>query len=192
VDDLLDVLDQPQLTVTQLDGNLGRGLEGLMVLPAPTDPARMARLDEASYSKVIRRLQDLVGILVLDCGTGLNEPAARAALATADQIVLVSDAEPATASLVSEAAELLRSAGPPLTLMVNKLPPKNARLDLEALGRLIPDASAMVTMQADHDAASRLSTGGFEWDGASPDWQTAIRELGVVLTAQWRALGLAT
>ena len=191
VDDLLDVLDQPQLTVTQLDGNLGRGLDGLMVLPAPTDPVRMAELDEGAYKRVILRLQDLVGILVLDCGTGLQEPAARAALATADQIVLVSDAEPATASLVAEAADLLRSAGPALVLMVNKLPPKHARLDLDALGRMIPDASALLTMQADPALASRLSTGGFSWEDAAAAWQTEVRELAVVLAEQWRQLGLA-
>ena len=47
----------------------------------------------------------MVGVIVLDSGTGLHEPAARAALATADQVLLVSDGEPATASLVAEAAE---------------------------------------------------------------------------------------
>jgi MinD-like ATPase involved in chromosome partitioning or flagellar assembly len=40
-----------------------------MVLPAPTDPERMARLDEHAYRRVIERLQSFVGILVLDCGT---------------------------------------------------------------------------------------------------------------------------
>jgi MinD-like ATPase involved in chromosome partitioning or flagellar assembly len=82
----------------------------------------MARLDEHSYRRVIERLQSLVGIRVLDCGTGLQEPAARAAQASADQIILVSDAQPATASLMAEAARLLSTVGPPLTLVVNKMP----------------------------------------------------------------------
>src|SRR4029078_12622803 len=111
-----DILEQPDLSVTALDRHLGRAFEGLMVLPAPTDPTRMAQLNEESYRRVISRLQSMVGVLARDCGTGLQEPAARAAQAAADQIVLLSDAHPATASLVAEAAELLRTRGPPLTL----------------------------------------------------------------------------
>ena len=115
-----------------------------MVLPAPTDPSRMAQLNEESYARVISRLQTMVGVLVLDCGTGLQEPAARAAQAAADQIVLISDAHPATASLVAEAAELLRTVGPPLTLVVNKMPRKrDARLDLGGMERLVPDAQGL-------------------------------------------------
>src|SRR4051794_17093423 len=41
VDDFLDLLEDPELTTTQLDAQLGRSSDGLMVLPAPTDPARM-------------------------------------------------------------------------------------------------------------------------------------------------------
>ena len=124
VDDLVDVLDHPGLTVAELDRKLGRAFDGLLVLPAPTDPSRMARLDKAAYTKVFERLKMSVGTLVLDCGTGLQEPSAAAAIEAADQIVLVTDAEPSTASLVAEAAQLLKRAGPPMFLIVNKLPRK--------------------------------------------------------------------
>ena len=103
VDDLLERLEQPNLTLTALDSQLGRSEHGLMVLPAPTDPTRMERLDEAAYRKVIERLQEFVGVVMLDCGTGLQEPSARAALKCCDQIVLVTDAEPAAAASISTA-----------------------------------------------------------------------------------------
>src|SRR5437016_6077867 len=38
VDDLLDVIHQPALTVTMLERCLGRASHGLLVLPAPTEP----------------------------------------------------------------------------------------------------------------------------------------------------------
>ncbi len=88
----------------------------------------------------------MVGVLVLDCGTGLQEPAARAAQAAADQIVLISDAHPSTASLVAEAAELLRTVGPPMTLVVNKMPRKRRPGSTStASSASCPDAQGLVT-----------------------------------------------
>jgi len=191
VDDLGDVLEQPDLSVTSLDRRLGRAIEGLMVLPAPTDPARMARLNEDAYLRVIRRLQTMVGVLVLDCGTGLQEPAARAAQACADQLVLVSDANPSTASLVTEAAELLRTVGPPLTLVVNRMPAeRSARIDLDGLDRLVPDAQGLVCISDDAKTAARVASGEFGWDDAPDGWARQVRELAVVLQSDWARLGL--
>jgi len=193
VDDLVDILDRPDLSVTGLDQHLGRAFDGLMVLPAPTDPARMARLDEDAYARVILRLQSLVGILVLDCGTGLQEPAARAAQAAADQIILVSDAQPATASLVADAAGLLRTVGAPLTLVVNKMPTREreTRIDLDGLQDLVPYAHGLVTIEEDSPAATRVAAGDFAWRDAPGSWQRALRELVVTLQADWPELGLS-
>jgi MinD-like ATPase involved in chromosome partitioning or flagellar assembly len=193
VDDLGDLLEQPDLSVTALDRHLGRAFEGLMVLPAPTDPSRMAQLNEESYARVIARLQTMVGVLVLDCGTGLQEPAARAAQAAADQLVLISDAHPSTASLVAEAAELLRTVGPPLTLVVNKLPRKrDVRLDLDGLERLVPDAHGLVTLAEDQRSATRVAGGDYSWDDAPEPWRRSIRELAVSLQADWPGLGITS
>ena len=124
LDDLLaGPLAEESLTTTQLDAQLGRGPDGLMVAPAPTDPDRAKALDETAYRTLFKRLAEFAGILVLDCGTGLDAPPARAALGSADQLVLVTDEEPDTASLVCEAAAWLQDDSPPLILLANKLQP---------------------------------------------------------------------
>lgn len=191
VDDVLSLLDNASLTVTTLDANLGRAAHGLMVLPAPTDPLRMAKVDEAAYLRVVNRLKELVGVVVLDCGTGLQDPASRAALHTADQIVLVSDSQPATASLVAEAASLLEEEGKPMWLVVNKMPRRGSQLDMAALGAYVPKARGLLALPADSQAANRISNGTFEWLDAPYPWQQAVRELAVALTAEWNHLQLA-
>jgi MinD-like ATPase involved in chromosome partitioning or flagellar assembly len=190
VDDLLEVLDDPLLTVTALDANLGRGAHGLMVLPSPVDPVRMARLHEDAYEKVVRRLQDLVGVVLLDCGTGLHEPTSKAALKTADQVVLVTDAEPATASIVAEAAALLRQERVPLYLLVNKMPSGGSRLDVGALEAYIPQARGLVVLPSNQRAASQLATGLFDWRDAPAGWKRSMREVGAALVADWPELGV--
>jgi len=193
VDDLLDVLDRPDLSATALDGHLGRTSDGLMVLPAPTHPARMAALDEAAYTNVIQGLKALVGILVLDCGTGLQEPAARAAVKCADQLLLISDAHPSTASLVADAAEQLQQGGPPMTLIVNKLPRSRRRMNIDLTGfdDLVPEARGLLTIQEEPEAAARVARGEFQWRDAPESWKQSIRHVAVGLAADWPDLGLA-
>jgi MinD-like ATPase involved in chromosome partitioning or flagellar assembly len=191
VDDLLEVLDSPQLTVTELDVHLGRSLHGLMVLPAPTDPARMALLDQAAYTRVIRRLQEMVGMVMLDCGTGMHDPALRAALETADQVVLVTDADPATASLVTEAATYLRSTGKPIWLVVNRVPASGSRLRIASLEEHMAFARGLVVVSAEGQAAARVADGTFDWREAPRSWRRSIRQLAAVLSAAWAELGAA-
>jgi len=185
VDDLLEVLDSPQLTVTELDTHLGRGPHGLMVVPAPTDPQRMVLLNQVAYTRVIRRLQEMVGMVMLDCGTGMHDPALRAALGTADQVVLVTDANPATASLVAEAATFLRTTGRPIWLVVNRVPASGSRLRIEALEAHLPYARGLVVVPAHDRAAGRVADGSFDWREAPHAWRRSIRQLGAVLAAAW-------
>lgn len=191
VDDLLGVVEDPQLTATGLDRRLGRTAHNLMVLPAPTDPVRMARLDEVAYTRVVRKLQQLVGVVLLDTGTGLQDPAARAALAASDQVVLVTDPEPATASLVAAAAALLEQEGMPLWLVLNKMR-RETPLERATLGDLVPQAQALVEIPEDTAGARRVAAGAFSWLDAPASWQGAVRELAVSLVAAWPPLGLAS
>ncbi len=192
VDDLARlVLEDDELSLTSLDSLLGRAVHGLLVVPAPTDPERMAGLDEDAYRRVITRLKDFFSLILLDCGTGLQDPALAAAIATADQVILLTDAQPATASLVAESTELLHQWGRPITVVVNRMPPKGAKLDISRLSRYLPAARGLVVVPDDIAAATRLATGRFNWQDAPESWQFALRRLATVLVADWERLGLA-
>ncbi|HET9897343.1 MAG TPA: EsaB/YukD family protein [Streptosporangiaceae bacterium] len=192
VDDLARlVLDDDELSLTSLDALLGRAVHGLLVVPAPTDPDRMRSLDEEAYRRVLTRLKDFFSLILLDCGTGLQDPALAAAIAGADQVVLLTDAQPATASLVAESTELLHQWGRPITVVVNRMPARGAKLDVTRLSRYLPAARGMVVVPDDVVAATRLSTGRFDWRDAPDTWQFAIRRLATVLVAEWERLGLA-
>ena len=190
VDDLLGLIDDATLSLTSLDARLGRAVHGLLVVPAPTDPTRMTALDEDSYRRVITRLKDFFSLILLDCGTGLQDHAARAAIAAADQVVLITDGEPATASLVAQAAELLDPLRRPLTIVVNRMPRRGWRLDLEQLARYVPAARGVVVVPDEPRAAAGLSSGGFDWRDAPQSWQVALRSLAVVRSSDWSRLGL--
>jgi MinD-like ATPase involved in chromosome partitioning or flagellar assembly len=189
VDDLLTVIDQPALTVTMLERFLGRGPHGLLVLPAPTDPERMERLDRGAYYRVIHRLQELAGMLILDCGAGLHHPATQAAIEAADQLVMVSDADPLTAGIVVEAAGHLRSDRS-YTIVVNKLPHSGGRLNMDGLLGEARSARGVIGVGAEPEAAARVANGRFSWDDAPDDWQLAFRKLAAVLAADWHQLDL--
>jgi MinD-like ATPase involved in chromosome partitioning or flagellar assembly len=190
IDDLLaGPLQHGTPSITELDAQLGRGPDGLMIAPAPTDPARAARLDERAYCDLFQRLSDIAGTLVLDCGTELDAAPARAALACADQLVLVTDAEPDTASLVWEAAQRL-AHGPPLVLVVNKLD-RSSRLDVAALEQTIPFARGLVEVPEDRAGADQLIASRFSWNRAPKRWRAPLRELAALLAADWPRLDLS-
>ena len=61
IDELLaGALSDPDISPARLDAQLGRGPDGLMVAPAPTDPDRAANLDESAYRTLFARLSELV------------------------------------------------------------------------------------------------------------------------------------
>jgi MinD-like ATPase involved in chromosome partitioning or flagellar assembly len=190
VDDLAEVLDDPQLTVTALDQNLGRTAHSLMVLPAPVDPGRMEGLDEAVYTRVMARLRQMVGIILLDCGTGLHDPASKAAIGAADQVLLVSDPDPATASLVVSAANLLHQRGLQIWLVVNKVPRQRGRLDLRVFGAHLSYARGLVRLPLEAAGVEALANGSFDWDLAPRRLRIGIAELATDLISAWPELGV--
>jgi len=192
IDDLLSgPLGAGQMTPTQLDSSLGRGPDGLMVAPAPTDQQRAASLDETAYATLFGRLQQLVGTLVLDCGTGLESAPAKAALGCADQLVVVCDDEPDSASLVSEAAVTeLESLTTPMVVVVNNLK-RSSRIDTAALECEVPFAAGIVTIPNDEPASASLQASRLSWRRAPAAWQLPISELVALLVSDWRRLEVA-
>jgi MinD-like ATPase involved in chromosome partitioning or flagellar assembly len=190
VDDFLSLMDSQAPAAAALEAQLGRARHGLLVLPAPTDPARMWGLREPEYARVIERLQQYVGVLLLDCGTGLQEPSTSAAISAADQCVLVTEADPASASLVAEAGTLLAGAGRPITVVVNKMPRSKSLLALDRFREAVPFASSLVVVRNEPHAAGQLTTSQFDWRNAPKSWQLAIRRLAVALSSDWAGLGL--
>src|SRR5262249_41446538 len=129
--------------------------------------------------------QEMVGMVMLDCGTGMHDPALRAALDTADQLVLVTDADPATASLVAEAAGYLRSTSAAMWLVVNRVPPSGSRLRVDSLEAHAPFARGLITVPADSRAAGHVADGTFDWREAPAAWRRSLRELAAVLAVGW-------
>jgi MinD-like ATPase involved in chromosome partitioning or flagellar assembly len=171
-----------------LEEQLAVGPDGLRICPAPGDAGLMAALDRDHYARVIARLQDVARILVLDCGAGLGQPGTQAAILASDQVVMVSDVEPATLDQVAAAARLLRHAGPPTVVAVNR-----GRLDDDETRRadeLFPYASALMSISRDVATARSLSAGQFAWETAPRSWQRELRELAAVLVSAWPQLRL--
>jgi MinD-like ATPase involved in chromosome partitioning or flagellar assembly len=128
-------------------------------------------------------------MVLLDCGSGLNDPAARAALATADQVLLVTDDDPSTASLVAEAAGFLRRRDLPTWLVVNRMR-SGSRLELASLESFVPHARGLLVLPEHHAGGDRVASGTFDWRDAPLRWRIPVRELAAALVAVWPRLGL--
>jgi MinD-like ATPase involved in chromosome partitioning or flagellar assembly len=187
-DDLVARLARATPTAAGLDARLGQAVHGLAVLPAP---ARRAPLGQDTWQVAIDRLGSLYPLVLLDYGAGLASQPGQALVRACDQLVLVTDADPASASLAVEAALPLTRAGLAITMVVNRMPAGGGRLDLDRLGRYLPDARGLVAIPDAPAAADELATGAFTWHHAPARWRRAVRELAANLVADWPRLRLA-
>jgi hypothetical protein len=96
--DLLALLDHPALSREELLACLAWTEPGLAVLTSRCGRGRGPPLTQLDWTRLTRGLAGRGATTVLDCGPGLGDPGARAALATADQIVLVVEPSPSPAS----------------------------------------------------------------------------------------------
>jgi MinD-like ATPase involved in chromosome partitioning or flagellar assembly len=181
-EDLLAMLESG-LTATQLDAYLVPANDGLELLPT------LPGADVHVYERVMRRLREIAALLVVDCGPGLDDPLARAALAVADQVVVVVEAGPASAQLVARASAALGDDAPPAVLVVNRVPARGQ--DVAWLEHEIPSARGLVAVHDDPRHAAQLAAGELTWSETAGAWDLPLRELAALLAAEWVRLGLA-
>jgi MinD-like ATPase involved in chromosome partitioning or flagellar assembly len=189
---IFPALAEGAVTFAELDRTLWALPGGLRIVPSPRDPTEMARTDRSTYSRVIGTLQRLAGVLVVDCGTGLGQPGVQAGVLASDQLVLVTDASGATASLAVEAARLLERAGRPITIVCNRLRRgKQGSDDLLRLDALFPRASGLIGIPDDPVAGQALR-GEFVLADAPRALRDSVIELAAALALGWGELGLTT
>ena len=184
-------LSEGAVTFAELDRTLFALPGGLRIVPSPRDPAAMARADRAMYARVIGNLQRLAGVLLIDCGTGLGQPGVQAAILASDQLVVVTDASGATASLVVEAMRLLERTGRPITIVCNRMRRgRQGNDDLLRMDALFPRANALVGIPEDPSVDHALR-GEFDWSSAPQTVHQATLELAGALAFAWPELGLS-
>jgi WXG100 protein secretion system (Wss), protein YukD len=185
VGDLLGLLDHPALTA----GELIACLTGSATRPALVAGGRALPL-------LVRGLARHAGALVLDGGAGLGGPGARAALAAADQLVLVTEPEPSPESrrvagaLADLGHAVVVAAGPVSAGAGGSGSPSASGSGLRSaspaeLARLLPGVRGVVPLP--HLAAAAPPR---EWAEVPPWWWRPARQLAYLLAADWPALGM--
>jgi hypothetical protein len=96
--DLLALIDHPALTREELFACLAWSGSGLAVLATRPSRGRGPPLTQGDWTRLGRGLAANGATVVLDCGPGLGDAGARAALVAADQVVLVVEPSPSPAS----------------------------------------------------------------------------------------------
>ncbi len=151
----------------------------------------MTALDEDAYRRVIIRLKDFFSLILLDCGTGLQDPALSAAIAGADQVVLLTDAPAGHRQPGRRVHRAAASVGTADHRGGEPDAAQGRQAGHRAAIRYLPAARGLVVVPDDVVAATRLATGRFNWRDAPESWQYAVRRLATVLVADWERLGLA-
>ena len=166
-------LFEPTLTPEQVRAALVKVGRGLALLPAPTDQRTEPAADERSWVRLIQHLRHLSNFVILDCGAGFRRASTRAALAAADQVVLVSKSAPGEAA-PGRIIESIRAQGRSVALVANQSS-QRARATRSAAG------VQQLSLAYEPQPAHRLKTRGFSWSDAPSSWHESMRELAAVL-----------
>lgn len=180
--DLLPLIDHPALTRDELVACLAwYGPRGAL-LPSRPSQGRAPPLDQRDWARLVRGLVRHSAALVLDCGPGLGDPGARAVMATADQVVVLSEPYPSRAS--RWLAQTLVDNGLPVVVVPTRAPP---RLDTAALAGRLPGVRGVVPLAHHPVGQDEPAPSG---TGVPTSWQAKARRLAELLVADWTALGI--
>ena len=175
--DLLALLDQPALTTGDLAACLGgpvfRGSGSRSASPAVVAGGGRA------VPPLVQGLARHAGALVLDCCPGLGGPGDRAAVAAADQLVLVTEPSPSPES--RRVAAALVDLGHAVVVAAAGAAPAGG----VGLVRLLPGVRGVVPLP--HPAPAVPPR---EWAEVPPWWRRPARQLAYLLAADWPALGM--
>jgi hypothetical protein len=175
--DLLGLLDHPALD----SGELLACLDG----PRPGGPAVVGvggspAPGRRAWSLLVQGLARHADALVLDCGPGLADQGARAAVATADQLVLVTEPAPSPGSRrVAGALADLGHAVVVVAAGAGSGGPGRA-----GLAPLLPGVRGVVPLPPPGGLPPR------EWAEVPPWWRRPALELASLLAVDWPALGI--
>ena len=180
--DLVDDMDRIR-TASQLKPYVAQLPTGLHVIGAPCETGSAPDLSTQRYGELLALLSTFYEFVVLDCGTGMNLPLARLAVERADQVMLVSTAEWATANVVLSALDHTRHDRN--TLALNKAHPQLAS-NVEALEKRFGSERLhrSVTLPYDAQLATMLDTGTYSLDALDRPTRLAIKRLGLAVAEQ--------
>jgi MinD-like ATPase involved in chromosome partitioning or flagellar assembly len=166
----------PTSTPVQVRAALVRLTPTLSILPAPTDQLGKPVVEEMDWARLIQHLRHMHNVVILDCGAGFQRPVSRAALAAADQVVLVGRSAPGDLDRLGAAIESIRRRGRTVAVVANQAPYRS---------RAKPAASGvqLVTLAYEPQPARRLKTRGFSWSEAPLSWHESVLELAAILIA---------
>jgi hypothetical protein len=183
--DLLGLLDHPALTGGELLGCLaGRrpgGAGSRIASPAVAGVGGSPAPDRRAWTLLVQGLARHADALVLDCGPGLGDPGAQAAVATADQLVLVTEPAPSPGS--RRVAGALADLGHAVVVVAGGSGSRSA--SPAALVPLLPGVRGVVPLPPPPPAMPPR-----EWAEVPPWWRRPARQLASLLAADWPALGM--
>jgi Mrp family chromosome partitioning ATPase len=209
--DLLALLGHPALTGGELAACLAGRRPGPAVVAAgtarasrePASPAVApgvdghggARLGPRALARLVAGLAEHASAVVLDCGPGLADPGAQVAVATAGQLVLVTEPQPSPATR-RLAGALLDPCHAVVVVAASRPtaspgPRRRGGLGGADLGRLLPGVRGLVVLPP-APAGGVAAAAPRRWEEVPPWWRGAARQLAGLLAADWQALGIAT
>gem|GEM_PF-4810018 len=181
------------VTIAVVSGGPGSGTSTvtalLATLLAHVGRDRQVAVDLVAGGQPPLRAPARGSIHLLDCGSDL----AHEQLAGADQVVLVRDAGAATPTSLAQLARTLRPGAPPVVVVVvNGVTRRSAAVaNPGAIDGALPDARGVLGLSWEPRLAARLARGAFDWTEKASRWDVEVRELAVILAADWERVGAA-